>query len=58
MTLELVTRNVGGWIGNNKGAELVEWAIWVGVIAAAAVAAGAAVGPPLINLVSTMLAGS
>lgn len=43
---------------NDKGAELVEWSIWVGVIAVVAATAGTAIGPPLINLVSTMLGGS
>ena len=44
-------------IGNEKGAELVEWAIWVGALAVVATAVAAGIGTPIINAVSGIVAG-
>jgi Flp pilus assembly pilin Flp len=43
-------------LGNESGAELVEWAIWVGAIAAAAVLAAATIGTTISAGVANILA--
>ena len=48
-------KKVRSLVNNEKGAELVEWAIWVGAVAAAAVAIGATMQTTLSTVMDTLL---
>lgn len=42
-------------VGSEKGAELVEWAIWVGAIAVVAAAASAGLGPAISGAIGGII---
>ena len=55
MYLEILRQIIRRYTGNERGAELVEWAIWVGAVAVAAVAVGSLIQTPLSNAVGNVL---
>ena len=55
MYLVMLRQAIQRYTRNERGAELVEWAIWVGAVAVAAVAVGSAIQTPLSNAVSNVL---